>query len=235
MNDKEIYEDLLVKTVVKNATSIDVSEVIEFENNREAYSDIKKSEKVMSLFENPDKEFTDSDLKLKKKKKHNYKMYMRIAACILVVILVGTVSVTIATGSHVHLLNLIFNKDSTSATTDDNPKNDDGFFEFNYIPKGFTIESMELDMSYYRKTFINCDKVKLAIIQTQNATVNFDADVEPESIIVDDVECMFFDNEDNYSMVFKVDEVLVDIILTDCDWSVKDARKEMVKIVENRE
>ena len=78
MNDKEIYDDLLVKAVVKNATSIDVSEVIEFENNREAYSDIEKSEKVMSLFENPDKEFTDSDLKLKKKKKHNYKMYMRI-------------------------------------------------------------------------------------------------------------------------------------------------------------
>ena len=234
MNDKEIYEDLLVKTVVKNATSIDVSEVIEFENNREAYSDIEKSEKVMSLFENPDKEFTDSDLKLKKKKKHNYKMYMRIAACILVVILVGTVSVTIATGSHVHLLNLIFNKDSTSATTDDNPKNDDGFFEFNYIPKGFEVDFLEDYNHYKRRVYLN-GEINLAIIQTKGGTVNFDADVEPESIIIDNVECLFFDNDNNFSMAFKVDEVLVDIILTDCDWSVEDARKEMAKIVENRE
>lgn len=234
MNDKEIYEDLLVKTVVKNATSIDVSEVIEFENNREAYSDIEKSEKVMSLFENPDKEFTDSDLKLKKKKKHNYKMYMRIAACILVVILVGTVSVTIATGSHVHLLNLIFNKDSTSATTDDNPKNDDGFFEFNYIPKGFKLS--EINTSDNTEVAIyNKDKSTLFISQSKKGDVSFDADVEPESIIIDNVECLFFDNDNNFSMVFKVDEVLVDIILTDCDWPVKDARKEMVKIVENRE
>ena len=172
MNDKEIYEDLLVKTVVKNATSIDASEVIEFENNREAYSDIEKSEKVMSLFENPDKEFTDSDLKLKKKKKHNYKIYMRIAACILVVILVGTVSVTIATGSHVHLLNLIFNKDSTSATTDDNPKNDDGFFEFNYIPKGFKLSEINTSDNIIkikaRCLYLNPKKEMLVLMQMSN-------------------------------------------------------------------
>ncbi len=232
MAKNEVYNDLFAKSVVDSVNETENFEQLKKELQEINACEYEKSDKITALL-NSEKEYTEKDLKLKKIKHKPSKMILKVAVFFVCFCFVGFLTMGIATGFKGTFLSTIFNPKNGEVVINDDTTNND-FFRIGYVPKGFTCVSEETTDTSYRKNY-ECDEARLLIHQTKGHSISLDCDNTPQIEIINDMECMFLDNDNSYIVYFKTQEIDVVISLIAYDGVVDNAKKEMTKIVKNIE
>lgn len=174
----------------------------------------------------------------KKKVKLQTSRYVRVLSCVLVVCVLGFFTTTIAGGNFSHFLNIKEDpvKKKAQVINDDENKNEIqlviDFYEFGYIPKGFLLYEQKTQPEIQELVY-TCEETTLTIIQSKEGSVSFNNDNGIEYLYINDIECAYLENNDCYMLVFEVEGIITEIMVSPNENVLKDVKGEFIKIVKN--